>query len=228
MATSDKYKTSGICGGTEIGSTLGLQMILEAAGHIEEESNLPSQNDIQINSRHFADCFTGSDMLQEANSDGLNDEPCLGLNLDDWDGLVRDSEGNWIPLFIPELDGANWMPLPSPDPELNSGNLGEPSLPPDPELNSGDLDEPSLPPDPELNSGNLDEPFHDSFRNWMLRNGPPPDPELNGGNRVPEISKGIWKYLNPEMPLNEPCFGLNMNSNNWDSLGNLATSLSPT
>ncbi|KFY92072.1 hypothetical protein V498_05173 [Pseudogymnoascus sp. VKM F-4517 (FW-2822)] len=51
VATSDKHKTSGIClVSTEMGSTtnetLGVQMILKAVGHIEEESNVASQNQI--------------------------------------------------------------------------------------------------------------------------------------------------------------------------------------
>ncbi|KFY68209.1 hypothetical protein V496_01231 [Pseudogymnoascus sp. VKM F-4515 (FW-2607)] len=51
VATSDKHKTSSIClVSTEMGSTtnetLGVQMILKAVGHIEEESNVASQNQI--------------------------------------------------------------------------------------------------------------------------------------------------------------------------------------
>lgn len=60
---------SGICVGTEIGSntdeTSGLQMILEAAGHIEEESNVASQSQVPIgstSSEQFSDHFSGDDI----------------------------------------------------------------------------------------------------------------------------------------------------------------------
>ncbi|KAL5346626.1 hypothetical protein ACLOAV_008333 [Pseudogymnoascus australis] len=60
VATSDKHKTSSIYGGTTIRSntdeTFAVQMILNAAGHIEEESNVASQSQIPIgstSSEHF-------------------------------------------------------------------------------------------------------------------------------------------------------------------------------
>ena len=71
MATSDKQKLSGICVGTGIGSS-GLQMILEAAGHIEDESNVASQNDIRIGS---TDCFNISHRLPEVDDDNRGHEP---------------------------------------------------------------------------------------------------------------------------------------------------------
>ena len=67
MATSDKHHTSGICVGTEIGSNTdeisGVQMILEAAGKLEE-SNVASQSQVSIgstSSEHFSDYFSGDD-----------------------------------------------------------------------------------------------------------------------------------------------------------------------
>ncbi|OBT84794.1 hypothetical protein VE02_06917 [Pseudogymnoascus sp. 03VT05] len=85
VATADKHKTSGICVSTEIGSstneTSGLQMILEAAGRIEKELNVASQNEIRIgstSSEHFADCFTGGNIshrLPEVDDDNRGHEP---------------------------------------------------------------------------------------------------------------------------------------------------------
>lgn len=88
MATSDKQKSSGICVGTEIGSS-GVQMILEAAGRIEEESNVASQNQVRIGSTS-SEHFSGDDishLLLQVDDDNRGREP-FHIPENDIEGLV--------------------------------------------------------------------------------------------------------------------------------------------